>query len=102
MASPSDWHSGPTDGTTAQRKRVSFDPTINLGHVLTAAAMLATGFAAWSALDKRITTVEVESKIVREAQSARDGEQDLRLRESVVTIKESIQRVERVIDNTRK
>lgn len=101
MAPPTDWPSSGNEGTHPTKRKVSFDPTINLGHILTALAMLLAGFAAWSALDKRVTAVEVESRIVREAQGQRDSEQDIRLRESVVTIKESIQRVERALDDSR-
>ena len=37
---------------------MKFDPTINLGHILTAAAMLAAGFAAYSSLAQRVAVLE--------------------------------------------
>lgn len=101
MAPPNDWPTTGSDAGHATRRKVVFDLTINLGHVLTALAMLCAGFASWASLDKRMTAMEVETRIVREAQGQRDGQQDIRLRESVVEIKESIQRVERGLDESR-
>jgi hypothetical protein len=37
---------------------VKFDATLNLGHVITVAAILLGGGAAYGSLDRRITTVE--------------------------------------------
>lgn len=37
---------------------MKFDPTVNLGHVLTASAMLATGFIAYGTLAQRVTVQE--------------------------------------------
>jgi len=41
-----------------QMRRLSFDPTINLGHVLTMAAMAATVVLGWSQLSTRLEYVE--------------------------------------------
>ena len=41
-----------------QKKGVKFDPTINLGHVLTFVALVLAGLGAWTALDKRVTILE--------------------------------------------
>lgn len=35
-----------------------FDPTINLGHVLTFAGFMVTGFAAYGVVDKRVAVLE--------------------------------------------
>ena len=45
-----------------RRRGVHFDPTINLGHVLTAVAFLGSTMAAWYTLDARVasTAKEVE------------------------------------------
>src|SRR3989344_4817602 len=51
---------------THHRRRVAFDPTINLGHVLTFVGFLITGFSAYSALDKRVTLIESQSATVVE------------------------------------
>lgn len=53
----------------AVRRGIRFDPTINLGHIATAAVFLATTTAAWVTLDARATRnaddirrVEAQSK----------------------------------------
>lgn len=51
-------------------KRVIFDPTINLGHVLTAATFLVVGTAGYVALDGRVGALE---RSHREEQSMRNS-----------------------------
>lgn len=52
-----------------ERKRgVKFDPTINLGHILTFVGFIGTGFGAYTLLEKRVTVLEVQT--VRAAQDA--------------------------------
>lgn len=97
-----DTRPGELPGTGTARKKLTFDPTINLGHLLTAAAMLATGFMAWSALDRRVAILEVSVSANSASQRERDMAQDQRLRETVDTMKESIQRIERGVDELRR
>ena len=52
--------------------RIIFDPTINLGHLLTFAGFIVAIFAGWTNLDKRVVVLE-ES---RHAQLQRDTHQD--------------------------
>jgi len=66
--------------------RVKFDATINLGHVLTFAGFIIAGFTAWGDLDKRLTIIE--ERAIFQAQI--DRQQDARLVESMVQIKESL------------
>jgi hypothetical protein len=54
------------------RPKFKFDPTINLGHVLTFVGLIITGFGAYSLLEKRVTVLEV--------QQARAGEDNLSMR----------------------
>jgi hypothetical protein len=49
-------------------KRLIFDPTINLGHILTAATFLVVGTAGYVALDGRVGALE---RSHREEQSLR-------------------------------
>jgi len=42
------------------RRRVVFNPEINLGHILQVIAFLAAAFVAYGALDKRVTITEVQ------------------------------------------
>lgn len=84
-----------TDITHDQPRRgVKFDPTINLGHVLTFLALMIAGFGAWSALDKRVTVIE-ES---RYAQKMLDGNQDARAAEATVQMKEVLARLDRQVE----
>lgn len=38
--------------------RIRFDPTVNLGHILTMAAMLVSCLLAYAHLDKRVSLLE--------------------------------------------
>lgn len=69
-----------------KRKRLSFDPTINAGHVLTFISLVVAGFAAWSTIDKRLTVLERDSV----HQQSRDSSQDQAIREKFEQIKESL------------
>lgn len=69
-----------------KRKRLSFDPTINAGHVLTFISLVVAGFAAWSTIDKRLTVLERDSV----HQQSRDMSQDQAIREKFEQIKESL------------
>jgi|LNAP01.1.fsa_nt_gb hypothetical protein len=43
-------------------RRVHFDPTINLGHVLTAATFLIAAAGAYATLDSRVSTLERDQR----------------------------------------
>ena len=77
------------------RKRVVFDPTINLGHVLTFVGFVATGFTAYSTLDKRMTLVEQHAAAVVE----RSREQDIRVKENLLEIKSDLKDVQRSVND---
>lgn len=77
------------------RKRVAFDPTINLGHVLTFIGFLVTGFSAYSALDKRVTLVEQQATVVVE----RSREQDMRMKESLLEIRADLKDLQRGVND---
>lgn len=47
----------PTPNPTPDR-RVRFDGTVNLGHILTFAGVIASGAVAWSTMDKRVVILE--------------------------------------------
>lgn len=80
---------------TRQRKRLAFDPTVNLGHVLTFVGFLATGFSAYSALDKRMTLVEQHAAVVVE----RSREQDGRMKDSLLEIKSDLKDLQRSVND---
>ena len=82
------------DSHDQPRRGIKFDPTINLGHVLTFLALMIAGFGAWSALDKRVTIIE-ESRF---AQKMLDNNQDARASEATVQMKEVLTRLDRQVE----
>lgn len=80
-----DTDSTPLEGER-KRKRLSFDPTVNAGHILTFISLVVAGFAAWSTIDKRLTVLERDAL----HQQSRDAAQDGAIREKFEQIKESL------------
>jgi hypothetical protein len=74
-------------GASSARRKVSFDPTINLGHVLTFLGFIVAGFSAYSTLDKRVTVVE-------QAAAA----QESRVKETLGDIKTEVRETRRTLD----
>lgn len=70
----------------SQRQGVRFDPTINLGHIITFIGFILSLVVTWSTLDKRVVVLE-ES---RKAQELRDSSQDQRSVDQMATIRESL------------
>lgn len=70
------------------RKRLTFDPTINAGHILTFLGFIGAGFGAYSALDKRVAVVEQAQ--ATSAAVAKDAIGDLKaeVRETRRTVEE--------------
>lgn len=54
------------------RRGVKFDPTINLGHILTGAIFLVSTIAAWVSLDARVSQTVLDLKRV-EAQQQKES-----------------------------
>lgn len=79
----------PTPRPEPSRNGIRFDGTINLGHILTFAGFVIAGFAAWTTLDKRLTIIEERAGF----QAQIDRQQDARLIDSVVQIKESLSEI---------
>lgn len=75
--------------------RVRFDPTINLGHILTFLGFMLAGFAAYGNIDKRITLTELQSTAAIE----RTSEQDKRMSESLKELKTDIKDVQRAVND---
>ena len=75
--------------------RLIFDPTINLGHVLTFAGFIGTGFGAYTTLDKRVAMQEQKALIAEQKAS----EQDQRNSEVLREIKADLKDVRRSVDD---
>ena len=84
-----------TDGREVARK-VKFDNTINLGHILTFLGFLITIMVTWTSLDKRVVVLE-ES---RKTQATIDSAQDLRTNEKFFEIKDALGEIKRAVERT--
>lgn len=65
---------------------IRFDPTINLGHVLTFLGFLIAIFAAWVNLDKRVVILEENKR----TQHQIDKAQDQLLQQNLIQIRETL------------
>lgn len=73
---------------------VRFDGTVNLGHVLTFAAGMIAGFAAYNSMDKRVFALEE----ARTAQRVVDAQQDAIARERMGDINQSLGKIDSRLD----
>ena len=78
-----------------------FDPTINLGHILTFISFLIIGASIYSTLDKRVLVLETSTQ----KQDMRDMSQDAdrarisaEMKDSVNDIKRTVERMNEKID----
>jgi hypothetical protein len=77
-----------------EQKKLNFDPTINLGHVLTFVGFVVTIIIGWSTLDKRVVILE-ES---RKSQASIDAMQDARTEEKFSDIKETLRDIKQTTE----
>lgn len=80
------------------KKRINFDPTINLGHILTAIAFLSSGFVAYNNLDKRISLQE-QSTVAAQIQR---NEKDAAFKETLTDMKSDVRELGRAINDLTK
>ena len=72
-----------------ERKRLTFDPTINAGHILTFLGFILSMMVGWSVLDKRVVVLEE----ARKAQAQLDTHQDATQRASNDAVRESLKEI---------
>lgn len=77
------------------RRRLTFDPTINAGHILTFVSLLAALIVGWNTLDKRVVVLEEAKNYQRE----RDQAQDSAIAEKLVDIKDTLREVKRGVED---
>jgi len=75
-------------------KKLTFDPTINAGHILTFLAMVVGLMTSYSLLDKRIGVLEERSNTAIQQATERTTEQKDAIRE----IKSDIKDVQRLLN----
>lgn len=72
-----------------ERRKLTFDPTINAGHLLTFAGFILSMMVGWSVLDKRVVVLEE----ARKTQAQVDQHQDAMQRSNVDSVHESLQEI---------
>ena len=91
-----------TEEHQAPSKRITFDPTINLGHILTFVSLIIAGLATYAALNTRVAVLE-DARIV---QATRDANQDVLIKERISEVLTAVNkvdaRVERAISGSGK
>ena len=78
------------------RKRLTFDPTINAGHLLTFAGFILSMMVGWSVLDKRVVVLEEARKTQAQLDSHQDAIQRASndsMRETLLEIKQGIREI---------
>lgn len=91
-----------SDNNLPVKKRgITFDATINLGHILTFVGFLITGFMAWQTMDKRVIILEQTTRLQELRDKNQDSEQSsmaLHINESLIDIKRSVEKLSDKID----
>ena len=83
---------------------VTVDPTINVGHIITAIVFLATASAGWAQLDSRQNRLEERTARLErlQEQEARDAATEAvviaRIGAQVETVQRSVHRIETLLD----
>jgi len=87
-----------------ERKRLTFDPTINAGHILTFISMVVAVMVSYSLLDKRVGVLEERSNTAISQAADRQTEQKESLREIKSDIKDlqrSVNEISRAVAGKR-
>ncbi len=74
--------------------RIKFDKTINLGHLLSAIAMVGGLMVSWSLMDKRVAVLEE----ARTAQRERDQTQDTATKEKFQEVRDALLDLRRLVE----
>lgn len=77
-----------------EQKKFTFDPTINLGHIITFAGFMLTIGAGWVTLDKRVLIVESNLR----TQELRDKSQDNEINSNAIYVTNSISDLKRSVE----
>lgn len=77
------------------KPRITFDPTINLGHILTFLSLVIAGALAWAALNTRLAVLE-DARIV---QASRDASQDILIKERIAEVLSAVHKVDSRVES---
>lgn len=79
-----------------ERRRLTFDPTINAGHILTFLGFILSMMVGWSVLDKRVVVLEEARKTQAQVDQHQDAIQRASqdsVRETLLEIKQGIREI---------
>lgn len=76
------------------QKKIRFDGTINLGHIITVASFVGAGAVGWNAMDKRVTVLEEARMVQRQIDQRQDDDRaDIKR-----TVREDMKEIIRKVD----
>lgn len=82
--------------------RIKFDKTINLGHILTVAAMIASVMVSWSLMDKRVVVLEEARMVQRDRDQSQDAltkDKFQEVRDALAGLTRSVEKVADKLEN---
>jgi uncharacterized membrane protein len=79
-----------TEDTPSPPKHITFDPSINLGHILTFLSLVVAGFVTYATLNTRVAVLE-DARIV---QANRDSSQDTLIKERINEVLNAVNKVD--------
>lgn len=86
--------SAPVPFEAHKRRPVKFDPTINLGHILTFIGFIASGSVAYFDLRERIAVHDVRIQQIDTETNAEEG----RIRDTLRELRDDVREVRRGVD----
>ena len=84
-----------------ERRKLTFDPTVNAGHILTFLGFIFSMMVGWSVLDKRVVVLEEARKTQAQIDLHQDSTQQGNanaVRESLAEIKQGIRELNARLD----
>ncbi len=84
--------------TSDTSRKIKFDPTINLGHILTFLGFIFSIFVGWTVLDKRVTVLEEQRRLQAQVDSSQDNTATANMRQIFDTLTEIKVSVEKIRD----
>lgn len=87
--------------TLPAEKRIRFDGTINLGHILTFVGFMAAGISAWNLMDKRVVILE-EARLVQVQTDKRQDEDRAEMKKAMrEDVKELMRKIDMLLERGR-
>jgi hypothetical protein len=77
---------------------IRFDPTVNLGHIITFFGFLVAIFTAWSTLDKRVIVLEENRRVQMAIDEAQNQRQTQSTEQIASAIRDLQRQTERIAD----